>query len=132
MEQNQPALTQRAFWKLRGLNPKSCQEPLLQPSILGLSSEPFLSSAPPTALCCIQGVDSFTKYLKKKKIASRMKNHQIHSCNVLKTFKSSPAFSLKLFLADSAVFGGRGKTPKSNTIKKGWSTFKENKLSHVG
>lgn len=126
MEQTWPALTQRAFWKLRGLNPKSCQVPLLQPSILELSSEPFFSSALPTALCCIQGVVSFTKQLKKK-IASRMKNHQIHSCNVLKTFKSSPAFSLKLFLADSAVFGGRGKTPKSNTIKKcmqlSWLTF---------
>lgn len=138
MEQTWPALTQRAFWKLRDLNPKSCQVPLLQPSILELSSEPFLSSALPTALCCIQGVVSFTKHLKKKKkkIASRMKNHQIHSCNVLKTFKSSPAFSLKLFLADSAVFGGRGKTPKSNTIKKcmqlSWLTFKENKLSDVG
>lgn len=65
-----------------------------------------------------------------------MKKHQIHSCNVLKTFKSSPEFSLKLFLADSAVFGGKGKTPKSNTIKKGvqlrWSIFKQNKLGHVG
>lgn len=75
-------------------------------------------------------------FKKNPKIASRMKKHQIHSCNVLKTFKSSPEFRLRLFLADGAVFGGRGKTPKSNTIKKSvqwrWLRFKQNKLSHVG
>lgn len=53
----------------------------------------------------------------KKLIESSMKKHQIHSYNVLKALKSSPAFSLKLFLADGTVFGGEKKTTKQNKTK---------------
>jgi len=47
-----------------------------------------------------------------------MKKHQMHSCIVLKALKSSPEFSLKLFLADRTVFGGGWTKPKKQHNKK--------------